>query len=224
MSLVRIAALCLCLALSACVAATERVTLVPGPQQEILPSNGYEWLASRQKVTAVGLIHPPGFARTGKWVPFAIQIRNKGQKPIEFRMQDATVLLNGRDGEVVLPIKTIDEIEEEECKRHAMAEFVEGSLAYANVSLAMQARSGGGQARRERRDTMEALERDHLQNMQTIRQYALRDHMLPPEGMTQGLVFIEAPQALEGERQYVIRIRLGNETHEFEVVQVTPKS
>jgi hypothetical protein len=223
MSLFRIAALCLCLSLSACVATTERVTLVPGPRQEFLPSNGHEWLASRQKVTAVGLIHPPGFARTGKWVPFALQIRNKGLKPIEVRVTDASVLHKGAEREVILPIKTFGEIEEGERKRHEMAEFVEGSLAYANVSLAMQARSGVGQARPERRETMEALEREHLQNMQVIRQYALRDHTLSPGGVSQALIFVEAPEALAGERHYAIRIKLGEETHEFGVVQTAPK-
>jgi hypothetical protein len=224
MSLVRIAALSLCLSLLACVGTTERVTLVPGPRQEFLPSNGYEWLASRQKVTAVGVIHPPGFAKTGKWVPFALQIRNKGPNPIEVRAADASVLHREAEREVVLPIKTFEEVEQGERKRHATAELVEGSLAYANVSLAMQARSGAGQARRERRETMDALEREHLQNLQAIRQYALRDHTLPPGGVTQALIFVEAPEALAGERHYAIRIKLGDEVHEFGVVQTIPKS
>jgi hypothetical protein len=224
MGFIRLAALCLAFSLGACVATTERVTLVPGPQQEILPANGHEWLASRHKVTHVGLIHPPGFSQTGKWVPFALLIRNRGRNPIEFRMQDASVLYKGKDGEVVLPFKTLEQIEEEERKRHATEELVIGSLAYANVSLAMQARSGVGQARRERRETMEGIEREHLQNLEALRRYALRDHTLEPGGLTQAMLLVELPEAHEPERHYAIRIKLGDELHEFEVVQTIPKS
>ena len=84
MSVFRLAALCFSLTLVACVATTEQVTLVPGPRQEVLPANGHEWLVSRHKVTHVGLVHPKGFARTGKWVPFAIQMLNHGQTLIDF--------------------------------------------------------------------------------------------------------------------------------------------
>jgi hypothetical protein len=224
MSAFRLAVLCFSLALAACVATAERVTLVPGPRQEILPANGHEWLASRHRVTHVGLIHPSGFAKTGKWVPFALQMRNRGRTLIEFRMQDATVLYRGKDGDVVLPFKTLEQIEEEERRRHAMEEFVIGSLAYANVSVAMQARSGVGQARRERRETMEAIDREHLQNLEAFRRYVLRDHTLEPGSLTQALLLVELPEAPERERHYAIRIKLGEELHEFQAVQTIPQS
>jgi len=224
MPFVRLAALCLALSLAGCVATTERVTLVPDARQEIVPSKGHDWLASRQKVTQVGLTHPVGFAKTGTWVPFALEMRNRGRTPIEFRMQDADVLYMGKGGDLILPVKTIEQIEQEERRRHAMEELVVGSLASADVSLAMQMRAGVGQARRERRETMEALEREHLQNLEAFRQYALKDHTLQPGALSQALLLVELPEAHEGEKRYAVRIKLGDELHEFKVVQSTPKS
>jgi hypothetical protein len=219
----RFAALAACMVLAACVTTSERVSFVPGPQQQVIHVNGDELLASRKKVTGVGLGHPRGFARAGSWVPFAIEMRNHGKTPIEFRVQDATVVHVREDGEVVLPIKTFDEIVAAEQKRHATAEFVIGSLAHANVSLAHQARSGVGQARRERREAMEALESENRRNLEFYQQYALQDHTLMPGIHHKGVLFVEAPEAINGERNYTIRIKLGDELHELKVVQVVPK-
>jgi hypothetical protein len=223
MILARFAALALCVTLAACVATSERVSFVPGPQQQVVQSNGEEFLASRKKITGIGLAHPRGFAKAGSWVPFAIEMRNHGKTPIEFRVQDATVTQVREGGEVVLPIKTLDEIVAAEQRRHATAEFVVGILAHANVSLAHQARSGVGQARREGRKDMEALDRENRENLELARQYALQDHTLMPGIHTKGFLFIEAPEAIGGERNYTIRIKLGDELHELKVVQTLPK-
>jgi hypothetical protein len=223
MLVARFAAFIACMGLTACVAVSERVSFVPGPKQQVIPWNGYELLASRQKVTGVGLVHPPGYAKAGTWVPFVIEMQNHGKTPIEFRMQDATVALARPDGEAVLPLKTLDDIVAAERNRHATAEFVIGSLAQANISLARQIGSGIGQARREGREDMEALGREHRRNLELARQYALQDHTLMPGIHTKALLFVEAPEAIGGERNYTIRIKLGDELHELEVVQSVPK-
>ena len=71
---------------------------------------------------------------------------------------------------------------------------------------------------------MEAIEREHLQNLEAIRQYALRDHTLKPGGLTKAMFLVELPEADERGRHYAIRIKLGDELHEFQVVQTMPKS
>lgn len=223
MLLLRIAALTCSLALAACVSTAEKVTFVPGPKQQIVPWNEYELLASRQTVTGVGLVHPPGFARTGKWVPFAIEMRNHGKSPIEFRVQDATIVQQGPEGERILPVKTFEEVVAAEKTRQATAEIVLGSLATANVSLAQQTKSGVGQARRERREAMEGLERDNQQNMDFIQQYYLRDHTLMPDVHYKAFLLVYPPEAQSGERNYAIRIKLSDELHELKVVQTTPR-
>jgi len=156
-------------------------------------------------------------------VPFLIEMRNHGKTPIEFRMENAAVAHSRPDGEVVLPVKTLDEIVAAEQKRHATAEFVIGSLGYANISLARQLGSGVGQARREMRADMEALDREHRQNPEGAQQYALQVHTLMPGIHTKGLLLVEAPEAVNGERNDTIRIKLGDELHEVKVVQAVPK-
>jgi hypothetical protein len=219
----RIAAFLACAVLAACTATTEKVVFVPGAQQQVVPWDGHGLLASRQKITGVGLIHPQGMARTGKWVPFVIEMRNHGKTPIEFRMQDATVVEARPEGDVTVPIKTIDQVLAEEQKRQAMAELVVGSLAYANVSLAQQTRSGGGQARRERREAMEALERQNLREIEFIRQHALQDHTLLPGIHYKAFLLVDPPEPQGRERSYTIRIRLGAELHELKIVQEAPE-
>ena len=223
MPISKLAAILLCLSLSACAASSEKVTFIPGPRQQLVPVEGNEFLASRQKITRVGLAHPPGLARIGRWVPFLVEMRNHGKTPIEFRMQDAMVAMTRADGEAVLPAKTLEEILEAEQRRPAMAEFIIGSLAHANVSLAYQAKSGIRQARRERREVMEALEQENLRNLDVARQYALKDHTLVPGTPYQALLFVEVPEALGGERNYTLRIKLGDELHELKVIQTLPK-
>jgi hypothetical protein len=80
-----------------------------------------------------------------------------------------------------------------------------------------------GQARRERRETIEALERESRRNLEFAAQYALKNHTLLPGVHTKGFLFVEAPEAIGGERNYTIRIKLGDELHELKVVQKVPK-
>lgn len=70
---------------------------------------------------------------------------------------------------------------------------------------------------------MEALDQEHRQSLEAIRQYALKDHILEPGAITNALILVELPAAHEAERHYAVRIQLGNETHEFQIVQTLPK-
>jgi hypothetical protein len=100
---------------------------------------------------------------------------------------------------------------------------VYGSAAHANVSLAQQSGSGVGRARRERTEVMESIDRYHERNVEGLEQYALRDRAIEPKGQYEALFFVEAPEAVEGQRRYAIRIGLADEVHELKVVQTVPK-
>jgi len=51
-----------CAALAACVSASEKASFVPGPKQQLVPWKAYELPVSPEKVTGVGVVHPPGYA------------------------------------------------------------------------------------------------------------------------------------------------------------------
>jgi hypothetical protein len=48
----------------------------------------------------------------------------------------------------------------------------------------------------------------------------LEDHII---GLTQAFLFINLTEAMDAERHYAVRIKLGYEVHEFRGIQTAPK-
>src|SRR5688572_13023770 len=117
-------------ALAAGCVTTETVRFQPSAQQQALMRDGRAALVSRKKNSIV-MVSPASrqFASGGRPV-YVVGITNLSKGPMDFRVSDVSVLQK-RDGVVVaqLPVKTYDQLAQEERNRQIAAAIIVGLAA-----------------------------------------------------------------------------------------------
>lgn len=209
------------LGLAGCVATTgETVRFTPAPHQHALMRDGYPVLASKLKRTWVALAPTQRQFRSGKQVAFLVKVQNVGKAPVDLWVHNITVVQKrGGNAVAAAPVKTYEQVMDEQRQRETVTRIVAAALGSASVAVASSAGVSTRSAERDMRSTDAKLARQGQRILDTIERTALKDHTLLPGEAHEGFVAFDVPEPESGARAYAVRIELGGEVHAFEVTQ-----
>jgi hypothetical protein len=211
--------------------------------------DGRQALISRKKSSIVMISPASRDFSPGRRPVYVVGMNNLGKAPAEFRVADVTVTQKS-EGRVVgqLPVKTYEELAQEERTRQVVSAVIVGLAAGANAAAASQAGYGTAQstvhsggrtatvttnyysptaaavAQANAGAQNEAMIANTIeggrQRMAVLEQSVIKDNTLLPGEWYGGQLHFEPPASGEGKpKAYTIEVRVGDDLHSIDVVQ-----
>ncbi len=209
-AILALAALC-----AACVTAGESIRFEPKGKQETLMRDGRAALVSNAKNSTVTILPAARQIPAGGRPIFVVRMKNNSRAPMDFRL-DAVEVVQGNQG---LRVFRYEELAGEERNRQ-VAEAVLIGVA-GGISAADASRHGWWAERAVARDNDRLANQAAKQgqrNLAELEKNAIKDHTLLPGETYGGQIHISPPVG-EGTKVYAIRLRLGSDRHDIDVVQ-----
>ena len=208
-----LAALC-----AGCVTSGEVVSFTPKPGQEALIRDGIPAVVSRQARSQVIVTPSARQIGVGTRPIFTVAIQNLTKAPVTFLAETVSVE-QVVDGDAQ-PLKVFgyDELVNEEkqanTNRIILASVAGGLNSYSAGNSYWRQAHASNQNARLAGDVAAA----HQQNMAHLEAAVIKSHTLMPGETHTGRIILAAPVG-ETSKSYIIRLKVGNETHEVAVTQ-----
>jgi hypothetical protein len=197
-----------------CVTTGESIRFQAKGKQETLMRDGRAALVSKAKNSTVTILPAARQIPAGGRPIFVVRMKNNSRVPLEFRV-DAVEVVQGNQG---LRVFTYEELAGEERNRQVASTVLVGVAA--GINSAEASRHGWWAERAVARDNerlANQVAKAGKRSMVELEKSAIKDHTLLA-GETYGGQIHISPPAGEGAKTYAIRLMVGSDRHDIEVV------
>lgn len=213
-AIVALAGLC-----AGCVTAGESIRFQAKGKQETLIRDGRSALVSKAKNSTVTILPAARQVPAGGRPIFVVRMQNHSRGPMDFRL-DGIEVVQGSQG---LRVFSYEELEGEERNRQVASAVMVGMAAGLNSADA----SGRGwwaerAVARDNERLAKRVAKQGVRNLSQLEKSAIKDHTLLPRETYGGQIHISPPTG-EGSKAYTIRMMVGSDRHEIEVVHETTR-
>ena len=213
------------LALAGCMTASEPVRFQAGPQQQAVIRDGHGALISKQARSFVSLASVTRRIGKTERPGFAVSIRNTSSRPLDFLVENIQAFQLNSGSDRPLKVYSYEELVAEEqgkqVGRHILGAVVSGLNSAAASRQGIWARIRADENNAALAAQIEAIGE---QNLASLESSIVKDNTIFPGEMYSGMLFVDPPSS-EGTNEgkaYSIRLTVGSDRHQINVVQGTP--
>jgi hypothetical protein len=199
---------------AACVTTGDTIRFEAKGKQETLMRDGRAALVSKAKNSTITILPAARQVPAGGRPVFVVRMKNNSRGPLEFRLENVEVA----QGDQGLRVFTYDELAGEERDRQIASAVLVGVASGLNSAEA--SRHGWWAERAAARDNERLAAKAAkagARNMADLEKSAIKDHTLLPGETYGGQIHISPPVG-DGPKRYAIRLMLGSDRHDIEVV------